>query len=177
MNRRLAALMLVVLAAAWADLLACGDKFLVTGRGTRFDRPGAIRPPATVLFYATPQSKLSATLVSLSVESSLRKVGYLPTAVSDPDSLDRAIRAAKWDLVVVDLSDREAVRSRLHGEIAPAVIAVTYDISGDALKEARRDHQEVVKSPTRCATILSAIDEVLFARAEQGKTAAKKPAK
>jgi len=162
-----------VLVACGPDLLACGDKFLVVGRGTRFERPGFVRPPATILLYAPPQSKLSTTLTTLSIENNLRKVGYTPTAVSDRAALDRAIHAAKWDLVVADLSDRDAVRARLQGDAVPAFVAVTYDVTGAALKDARRDHQEVVKSPTKCATLLDAIDDVLFERSERARAAKK----
>ena len=59
------ALIVAALALALrADLLACGEKFLCVGRGTRYQRPPYARA-ATVLIYAEPSSGLSAVLKSM----------------------------------------------------------------------------------------------------------------
>ena len=57
MSYRIRFVVLVATAGVWmgGDLLACGDKFLVTGRGTRFQRPKNARA-ASVLIYANPAS-------------------------------------------------------------------------------------------------------------------------
>ena len=45
---------------AGPSLLACGDKFLVAGRGARFERGGA--HGMSVVIYAPPSSALSGGL-------------------------------------------------------------------------------------------------------------------
>jgi DNA-binding NtrC family response regulator len=105
-------------------------------------------------------------LTKLSVESGLRKAGYSATAVSSPDALDRAMRDSTWDLVVADLRDIDAVRTRLHGDTRPAVLVVVFDAPSDVVKTAKRTYHGVVKSPTHCATLVSAVDEALLDRAE-----------
>src|SRR5213594_1378870 len=53
---RLAGLMAMVVFLAGAELFACGDKFLVAGRGTRYQRPKNARA-ASILIYANPSSE------------------------------------------------------------------------------------------------------------------------
>ncbi|MEP6994284.1 MAG: hypothetical protein ABI968_07160, partial [Acidobacteriota bacterium] len=63
MKRRIGLAGLVAALGLWtgADLLACGDKFLVVGRGTRYQRPKNARA-ASILIYASPSAGLSAAL-------------------------------------------------------------------------------------------------------------------
>lgn len=152
----------VMLAGSGADLPACGDKFLVASRGTRFQRAGLVRRPATVLIYAAPASRLAASVESLGVAAALTKVGYTPTVVSTPAGLADAQRQGRWDLVLIDLADTAAVPRAAAG---PAIVAVAYDTAGDALKQARRDHDAVIRRPGRVRIVVDAIDDVLFERA------------
>ena len=62
-------------AAVPATLLACGDKFLMPTRGTRFQQAPLNRAPAAVLLYANPASPLPGALSRLSVDATLRKAG------------------------------------------------------------------------------------------------------
>jgi len=73
MKDRIRLVVVVAIAGAWlsGDLLACGDKFLVAGRGTRFQRPKNARA-ASVLIYANPSSGLPAALKNVKVESVLK---------------------------------------------------------------------------------------------------------
>ena len=72
MKHRIGFVVLVAAVGMWTggDLLACGDKFLVTARGTRFQRPKNARA-ASVLIYAGPASGLPAVLKNVKVESVL----------------------------------------------------------------------------------------------------------
>ena len=60
------------------DLIACGDKFLVAGRGTRYQRPKTARA-ASVLIHADPTSSVAATLKKEKVESLLKLEGHRAT--------------------------------------------------------------------------------------------------
>jgi len=98
MKKRLLAVGLLVLANAGTDLLACGDKFLVISRGTRFQRAAAARQPANILVYANPASTLPKALEKVMVDATLRKAGYKPTSVSDANALEQALRQGGWFL-------------------------------------------------------------------------------
>ena len=56
--RRMFGVLVALLAVGiTSDLIACGDKFLVAGRGTRYQRPKTARA-ASVLIYADPRRRL-----------------------------------------------------------------------------------------------------------------------
>jgi hypothetical protein len=148
-----------------ADLAACGDKFLVASRGTRFQRAGLVRRPASVLVYAAPSSRMAGTIAQLGVADALMKVGYRPTIVTDAGEMARQLREGRWDLVLVDLADAAALPAAGRSLVAPAVVAVAYDASGNALTQARRSYDGVIKKPGRSRAVVDAVDDALFARA------------
>lgn len=162
-----------LMGTAVTDLAACGDKFLVSSRGTRFQRAGLARQPATVLLFASPSSRLATTLDALGVASALAKVGYTPTRVATAGELARVMREGRIDLVVADLADREAVIAQRSGSSPPAIVAVAYGVSGAALKQARRELDAVIRAPGRSGIVVNAIDDVLFERALRARATAR----
>ena len=165
MNIRIVAAALLVLAGVGAggDLQACGDKFLVVSRGTRFQRAGT-RTSATILVYANPTSGLPKMLANLPIEATLRKAGYTPTSVSTAAELDKALAQGRWDLVLADVADTKAVGGRLHGDNAPVILPVVYNMTGVELAQAKKQYQCILKSPTKSQSFLDAIDEALASR-------------
>lgn len=165
-RRRMAAALAVVLAAAWWPMraFACGDKFLVTSRGTRFQRAGLVRRPASILVYARPDSRWATAIATLQLPGALSKVGYTATIVTTPAAFDAASQRGSWDLVVVELADAAILGAPPPGS-APPVVVVAYDAAGDVLRQARRIHAGVLRSPTRARAVVDTIDDVLFTRA------------
>src|SRR6187551_2270506 len=88
----------VVIAGAWltGDLLACGDKFLVAGRGTRYQRPKTARA-ASVLIYADPASAMAASLKKAKVESILKLEGHRATKVQSLEELSAIVSSGRYD--------------------------------------------------------------------------------
>jgi hypothetical protein len=154
------------------DLSACGDKFLMVSRGTRFQR-AASRQPAAILIYTNPATALPKSLANVPVDATLRKAGYRPTAVSGADELDKALRQGSWDLVLTDLSDGTAVRARLQGPGAPAVLPVAFNPTSSDLAQARKDYQHVVKGPVKSQALIDAIDDALALKEKMRAKSAK----
>jgi DNA-binding NtrC family response regulator len=146
------------------DLLACGDKFLVNSRGTRFQRAGAARQPANILVYANPASTLPKALEKVQVDDTLRKAGYRPTSVSGPNDLAQALKQGGWDLVLADLGDSAAIRTQLQGNGAPMVVPVMVNATGTEIAQAKKDYQRVLKGPFKSQAFLEAIDDALALR-------------
>lgn len=165
MRRHLLLVGVLVLASSsvGGDLLACGDKFLMASRGTRFQR-AVVRKPASILVYANPASALPRALEKVPVDETLRKAGYTPTSVADPQALDQALRQGSWDLVLADLADSTAVRDRLQGAGAPMLLPVAYGLSRSELSHARRNHPQVLRGPVKSQAFLEAIDDALALR-------------
>jgi hypothetical protein len=164
MKKSLLVVGLLILSVPSADLLACGEKFLVISRGTRFQRAAPVREPAAILVYVNPASSLPKALERVPVEATLRKVGYRPTTVSAPGELDRALRQGGWDLVIADLSDSAALSARLQGDAAPMILPVAYGQTGAEVAQARKQFPQVLRGPLKSQTFLDAIDDALALR-------------
>lgn len=166
LNRALMAAVLVLVAATPSDMLACGDKFLVPSRGIRFQGPPLDRESATILLYASTDSALGAALKTLSVEDALRKAGYRPTTVASAADFDTRLRAARWDVLVIDLADGPEIARRLPSTAAPIVLPVAYGTAGVSADGAKTQYQQVLKSPKKNKAFLDAVDKVIAERAK-----------
>lgn len=162
-------LLILVGVGAPSDLLACGDKFLMVSRGTRYQRAAVARRPAAILVAVSPKA-----LGSVSVDATLSKAGYRPTKVSGADELERALRQGGWDLVLVDLADGAAIRGRLQGGGGPVVLPVAHNATAASLAQAKKEYSHLVKSPVKSRALLEAIDDALARndklRTKRGKT-------
>jgi hypothetical protein len=168
-----AALVLLVTGPAASVLSACGDKFLVPGRGLRLELTPLARGKASVLLYSNPATPLPATLARLSVDPTLRKAGYRPTIVETADSFDSAMRQGQWDVVLLDLSDGPALGDRMPDD-AISVLAIAQNPTGQAFTIAKKRYATVLKSPTRSQAFVDALDRLVAARREAKAAAEKK---
>jgi DNA-binding NtrC family response regulator len=139
------------------DLSACGDKFLIISRGTRFQR-AAFRRPANILIYSDSNSTLTQSLGNVPVAATLSKAGYRTTSVSGALELENALRSGGWDLVVTDLADGAALRGRVQGPNAPLVLPVAFKPTKQDLNQAKKDFKVVVKGPIKSQYFLDVVD-------------------
>ena len=156
MTNRIRFVGLIVAVGLWigGDLLACGDKFLVTSRGTRYQRPKNARA-ASVLIYANPSSGLPAALKKVKVDSVLKHEGHRSTTVETFDQLSAILSGGRFD-VILAASAVSADVEKLVGGAPDRAVVLAIDASPkersllDAIDKAveRRD-QNVKKSQTR----------------------------
>ena len=158
-------LLITVLVCCWCvggELVACGEKFLIPGRGTRFQRTPAERKTSGLLVLSSPASELTQTLGKLKIDASLRKAGYAPTVLTNVADLDATIPLRKWDVLVVDLTEIGAVKSRLlRSNPSLVVLPVGQKLTGLQFSQARAEFPVVLKGPTRAQDFLDAIDDAL----------------
>lgn len=107
-----------------ADLFACGDKFLVAGRGTRYQRPKNFRA-ASVLIYANPSSDLQSSLRKMPVESVLKREGHRSTRVDAREELSATLASGRFDVVLAASEDTAAVEELVGAAPnAPVVLGI-----------------------------------------------------
>jgi hypothetical protein len=166
MSRRVraAGLLLLIGSSSGDILVACGDKFLVSSRGTRFQRAAVAREPASILIYTNPASELPKMLASISVDATLTKAGYRPTTVATSAEFEKALSRGGWDLVLVGMADAQGVSKRLRGDQVPAVLPVVFNPTSSELSESKKLYPVVLKAPAKSQSFLSAIDEALAHR-------------
>jgi hypothetical protein len=169
LNRPVALLLFAVLTSLTrADLQACGDKFLIVTRGSRFQRPSP-RDPASVLLYANPASRLTQALSRLPIDVTLKKAGYHTTTVVTAEALSAALQSGRWDVIVADATDVSTLR--MSKDETAIVLPVAFDANAAQVEQLKRLYRRVLKSPTRSQSVLDAIDDVISAKTNIAKTA------
>ena len=78
-----------------SDVLACGDKFLMSSRGTRYHRPKNFRA-ASILIYADPAAGLNRS----KLESILKSEGHRSTAAQSVEQLSALLAGGRYDVVL-----------------------------------------------------------------------------
>ena len=145
-------------------LLACGEKFLVSSRGTRFQRAAAAPTNASILVYANATLNLPKALPNVPLDDTLRKAGYRPTIVASPEEFTTAMRRGGWDLVLVDLAESRSLTTRSQDPAAPIVLPVAFNASKQDLEAAKKQHHRILKTPTQTYLFLDAINEALASK-------------
>ena len=146
------------------ELLACGNKFLVPSRGTRFGKVAIDRQDAAILVYATPSSGVARAMGDIPVETVLVQAGYMPTRVTDPDELNQALAQGGWDLVLADLDASDNLRWQLEGAEGPTVVPVLYEPTKSDMQQARKDYGSALKAPFKSQRFLETIDDAVAMR-------------
>ena len=109
------------------DLFACGDKFLVSGRGTRYQRPKNARA-ASVLIYADPASARAVSLKNAKVESLLKLEGHRATKVQTLDQLSTVVSSGRFDVILTANSDSASVQRMLAASPDSAIVVGVDDL-------------------------------------------------
>jgi len=177
MRHRFGVLALVGIAVlgSGSRLLACGDKFLVAGRGARFQRGG---PRAlSVLVYAPASSGLSgARLGKLPVDSVLTRAGYRPATAASAEQLAAMMRDGRPDIVLADVADAATVeRTSPAGAPRPTIVPVLDNATRQQVSEARKTWGVALRSPASSDSLLDAVDEAAELHAKAAKNAGLKP--
>ncbi len=153
-----AAVALVGLLGA-SDALACGDKFLVSGRGTRYQRPKNARA-ASVLIYANPASGLPSAVGKLPLESVLKREGHRSTTVESLEQLAALVAGGRYDIVLAAATVVEAVTNLLGGGPDAPVVVAFCPRGG----EGRGKDAQCVRTPPKQGSLLEAIDKAVAQR-------------
>lgn len=84
---------------------ACGDKFMMPGRGPKFQKVYASVYPGKVLIYAKPSGDRKAAIVNPQLHKVLRQAGHAITVVEDWPQLEQAMKRDVVDVVLLDADD------------------------------------------------------------------------
>jgi hypothetical protein len=158
---RLAGIVAALCVFTGADLLACGDKFLVAGRGTRYQRPKTARA-ANVLIYDNAASGLPAALEKVPVDTLLKREGHSATRVETLDQLAAMVAGGRFDVVLVANTVASAVQKLIEGASdAPVMVAFCIKPGTEAAK-AEPQAPCSVKAPPKERSLLEAIDQAVL---------------
>lgn len=104
---RIGLLTLGVLAGG-QDLVACGDKFLMPGRGVSYQIYKA-RVPGSIVIFAPNDPAGAGTLRSVQLQAALRAAGHRLAVAQDASEVNRLVAAGRVDLVITDFGKATAI--------------------------------------------------------------------
>jgi hypothetical protein len=164
-------LMFVIVAAAGTCLLlspplsGCGDKFVVLGRGLRFQAVHMSAHPASILIYMNPNSHVPAAEKELQLQATLRLAGHKPHAVEASSDLDKALSSGSYDLVLADLSDVATLEPEVHAAASkPEIVPILYNPTPTELEAAKKQYSCLFKADKKSHELLTVIDEAVQSR-------------
>ena len=129
-RRTFGVLVAVLAVGITGDLIACGDKFLVAGRGTRYQRPKTARA-ASVLIYVDPASAVAASLKKAKVESLLKLEGHRATRVQSLEELSAVVSSGRYDVILTATSDSANVQRLVQTSRDAATVLAVDDLVKD----------------------------------------------
>ncbi len=151
-----------LLLAAGREGTACGDKFLVIGRGRRVY---SAAHPASILIYLNPRTPLPRALRELKIPAALKAAGHRTRSVESEAQLDAALASGQYDLVLADLSDMTALEPKVGAAPShPKLLPVIYNPTGAELAAAEREYACVMRSPSKEQPFLAVIDDAMELR-------------
>lgn len=175
MNRWIAAsvVFLAVGSIGSEAVSACGDKFLLLGRGVRLQRAYAAIYPAKILLVIPAKSVKIAAVRDPRLKSALKNAGHKVDDVPAA-KLAEALARSRYDIILAGRADAVGIPANLAGDAGkPAVIGILEDsASADAAAAGRLGLDAVLKTPQPLPDILRLLDDVMKARRDRARAAA-----
>lgn len=152
----------------WSVAYACGDKFLMVGRGARFNQAYAAIYPAAILLYAHAGRVASTAMLDPQFQANLARAGHRVQVVKDEEQLAQVLQTGDFDLVLADIGDVEATKPKAdQSPSKPAVLPVMYKPTKTEAEAIKTRYQCELKSSDRPVRYLSVIDDQMQARVKQ----------
>jgi hypothetical protein len=125
-----------LLALAYADVSACGDKFMRPGRSVSSRRYAALHP-SSILIYRPARSTSPGMAM---FEDLLKKAGHSPRVLQRGEDVASILATAKYPLVIAEYSDLEMLKKEV--DAAPsrtAILPILLDSNKPAEAQLRKD--------------------------------------
>jgi hypothetical protein len=161
-------LALVAIVQAADGVQACGDKFLLVGRGVKFRQAYAAIYPALIVIYAQPRTAKS--MLDPRLQAGLKSAGHRLTIAEDERALAHALESDAVDLVLTDVAIADRVAKQADAApTQPIVMPVMFQPSKEEAKAIEARCNCHLTSGDRPDRYLSAIDDAMKARVAQRK--------
>jgi hypothetical protein len=158
----------VLATAASGEVLACGDKLVIVGRGLRATRLQGAPHRASILVFADPAGSLPAALEEGHLRSDLERAGHRLRTATSREEFDTALGTGTYDLVLADFKTAALLEPAAKASASkPTVLPTLFHPSDAELSAASSQYTCVVKSPGDVKGYMSVINAALAERAKQ----------
>ena len=141
---------------------ACGDKFVLLGRGARVARS---KYPSTILIYMNKSSRVPAADKEFHVEAVLKAAGHKAQVAETEAEVEKALASGNYDLVLADYNDVVALRkdaASVHSK--PVVLPLLYKPTPAELAAAEKEAECLVRPSKASRDLLVVVDQTLAER-------------
>jgi hypothetical protein len=161
----LTAAFLLLAPALWDAAQACGDKFLMVGRGARFARAYASVYPGHLVVYARPSLGTKAMIADVRLHKLLRLAGHKVSVIQDGALLEQAVRSTTTDIVLVDLTDAPQVDQLAQSSaLRPSILPVRPQGRSAELDRLQKQFAGKLKDSDHVVRWLDAVEDAMKAR-------------
>ena len=165
MPKRLPAILFLVAGAlifGEVSVWACGDKFVLLGRGARVARS---KFPSTILIYMNPTSRVPAADKEFHVEAVLKAAGHKAQVAETESEVEKALASGKYDLVLADYNDVPSLRKDAASlPSKPIVLPLLYKPTAAELAAAEKEAECLVRPSKASRDLLVVVDQTLAER-------------
>lgn len=150
----------------WGPAEACGDKFLLVGRGVRFQRAYAAVHPANILIYARASTDAARAIRDPQFHKTLRQAGHRLSVIEDATLFQHALGLSSFDIVLADLTEAPTIDPLVAtGLSRPKALYVEYPKG--STKALASQFMCELKAGDRATRFLDRIEEEMKARRSQ----------
>ena len=149
-------LLLVILCYYTPLAHSCGDKFLVIGRGLRYERAYAAAHPASMVFYSLNESETK------NLQAALKKAGHKITTTTNEQQLLSTLNSAKYDLVLLNLDNASLLGTKILATSSkPFVLPVINKSSTGKIEVSAAKEPCILKNEDKNKDAIKVIDQVM----------------
>jgi hypothetical protein len=163
----------LIMGARSGELSACGDKFMLVGRGILFQHAYAAIYTGAILIVQPPKAVKSAAVRDSRLVTALKMAGHKVDIVQQPANLADVLRRSTYDIVLAERADASSIPDvAIEGRQKATIVAVLEDPAPADLAAARQQFEVVLKAPDRLSRILNLFDDVMKMRREESRKTA-----
>ena len=131
-----------LLALAYADVNACGDKFMRPGRSVSSRRYAALHP-SSILIYRPARSTSPGMAM---FEDMLKKAGHSPRVIQRGDDVAPILATAKYPLMIAEYSDLDMLTKEVDASPSrPAILPLLQDSNKSVEARLKKDFHWLLK--------------------------------
>ena len=163
-------LAMLVVQPVGANLQACGDKFLMIGKGAKFRQAYAAIYHASVIVFVQPGRGAAKAIQDPRLLADLKQAGHRVSVVENERALSNALASDRVDVLLTDAADAD--RLAVQADSAPTrprVLPVMLKPSKEEAKVIEARFQYLLTSGDRSLKYLSVIDETMKARKKKAQ--------
>jgi hypothetical protein len=149
---------------ATAALDACGDKFLLVGRGLAFGRAYASIYPGAIVIFSGPRTAPEHE----KLQQNIRRAGHRVSLVSDESALTQSVLLEQTDIIIADVAIKTTLDPRIAAlQAKPSVLYLVSESDARPAAPVPAD-APLLKNKEKAGRFLVVIEDIMKQRQQAG---------